>query len=123
MKANFILEYFSKWFESNSELLAQSSATVELSCSSDLTQTATSIANIDFDGGALIGVITLYESGECEMEAFYAATGNWIWGETYLFDSENELGAAMRRFFIGLRKAEGGSETAAAQQIVGPERG
>jgi hypothetical protein len=70
-------------------------------------QDATAIANIEFDGGELIGIITLHESGQCEMEALYPASGNWIWGERSVFRSEIELDAALLRFFKQLRKQKG----------------
>jgi hypothetical protein len=98
------LDSFPKWFAANKLLLAECNAGVDLSQPSPASGKRSLFADVDFDGGEIIGRITIWESGECEMEAVYPSTGNWIWGESHTFNSIDQLNSGLHRFFIQLKK-------------------
>jgi hypothetical protein len=98
------LDSFPQWFAINRQLFAECNATFELSQPSPASDKPALYADVDFDDGEVVGRITIWESGECEMEALYSSMGNFIWGENHAFDSIDHLDTALHRFFIAVKR-------------------
>jgi hypothetical protein len=98
-----LLDYFSEWFAANGDLLNTCNATVSLSNPAG-TEKPGLYADVDFDGGELVGRITLWATGECDLEALCPSTGNYIFGENHIFESAGSLDAGLRRFFKSLKR-------------------
>lgn len=101
-----LLDYFSEWFATNSALLGACEATVEVSQQLRTDQLGV-YADVDFDGGELVGRVTLWATGECELEAVYPSSGNFILFEKHSYDTMEKLDAGLRRFFVVLKRLEG----------------
>jgi hypothetical protein len=87
-----LLNVFSEWFISNSGLLDTCNATVRVSNPAGAEKPC-AYADVDFDGGELVGRITLRATGECDMEALCPSTGNYIFWENHVFESAGTLDA------------------------------
>ncbi len=99
-----LLVYFSKWFESNRQLLTECNAVVDLTVPSSETDKPGLYADVNFDNGELFGRVTLWNTGECDMEAI-SPYANLVFWENYVFASEDELDAKLHNFFLSLKKS------------------
>ena len=64
-------------------------------------------ADVDFNGGARIGRITVWASGECDLEAIDAHTGEQILWESVVVGSDAALGAEIERYIRTVANVDG----------------
>ncbi len=98
-----LLNAFARWFSENQNVLLAAGATAILSTPSTNGDKPGQYADIDVSNGYVIGRITLWASGECDMEALDSTSEQQILWKHVHIASECDLDTHLRAYFATLK--------------------